>query len=113
MGPNISFVECPNTRRSCLPASLEECEDTGDPDSCYLGALLGECERNPSYYLPFCSHACRQFIPVCSLKERNLLGGSSCSEFLSLRSPTFSCGKPEAQIRGGSPDMEVEVKMEQ
>ncbi|CAL4067807.1 unnamed protein product, partial [Meganyctiphanes norvegica] len=72
--PNVSYVECAKTCGTCLPQSLEECVDLANTENCYLGSLLGMCTRNPSWYLPYCSHSCRQFIELCSLPKRNLIG---------------------------------------
>ncbi|KAK7078747.1 hypothetical protein SK128_015049 [Halocaridina rubra] len=67
------LVNCPLTCDSCLPQTPAECVDKGDSSSCFLGAALGECEANPSYYLRRCAASCSEFLPdVCALQTRDL-----------------------------------------
>ncbi|XP_068225319.1 uncharacterized protein [Palaemon carinicauda] len=89
--PADMLVNCPSTCGSCLPVSEADCVDKGDPDSCFLGAALGECTANPSYYLRFCSASCSEFLPICSLQTRDF--GEACREqSRSLTNPDFDCG---------------------
>ncbi|XP_066959716.1 uncharacterized protein [Macrobrachium rosenbergii] len=89
--PADMLVNCPSTCGSCLPVSEADCVDKGDPDSCFLGAALGECTANPSYYLRFCSASCSEYLPICSLQTRDF--GEICQEqSRSLTNPDFDCG---------------------
>ncbi|XP_064081006.1 uncharacterized protein LOC135197808 [Macrobrachium nipponense] len=89
--PADMLVNCPSTCGSCLPVSEADCVDKGDPESCFLGAALGECTANPSYYLRFCSASCSEYLPICSLQTRDF--GEICQEqSRSLTNPDFDCG---------------------
>ena len=53
-----------------------ECVDKGDLNDCFLGAQVGQCQQNPSYYLRFCADSCREFIQVC--KDEIISNNGKC-----------------------------------